>query len=54
MVSADEECPSACPQLYGPVCGFNGNCHVQFDNTCQMKKLNCNAKYTGASEFILA
>lgn len=46
-----EDCPQVCPALYGPTCGFNGECHIQFDNECQMRALNCNPKYSGASKF---
>ncbi|XP_065359050.1 U-Kazal-Dg21.2 [Calliphora vicina] len=43
-VQAQQPCPVACPALYRPTCGFNGRCHKQFVNDCQMSHTNCSEK----------
>lgn len=53
LVSAagEADCPRVCPLLESPVCGFNGECHIDFANECQIRMLNCNEKYTGPSMY---
>ncbi|XP_065359227.1 U-Kazal-Dg21.2-like [Calliphora vicina] len=41
MCSAQAQCPSVCPAIYQPTCGFNGRCYKQFSNACQMNVANC-------------
>ncbi|XP_037809329.1 enhancer of split M1 protein-like [Lucilia sericata] len=44
ICSVQAQCPSICPAVYQPVCGFNGRCYKQFSNSCQMGVENCNKK----------
>ncbi|KAM7356126.1 enhancer of split M1 protein-like [Cochliomyia hominivorax] len=44
LCTVQAKCPTFCPSLVEPICGFNGGCYRQFDNTCLMFFENCNRK----------
>uniref|UniRef100_A0A0A1XSB0 Enhancer of split M1 protein n=1 Tax=Zeugodacus cucurbitae TaxID=28588 RepID=A0A0A1XSB0_ZEUCU len=37
----DQPCPSICPLLYAPLCGFDGAEYQQFSNPCMLEVTNC-------------
>ncbi|XP_067620016.1 enhancer of split M1 protein [Eurosta solidaginis] len=44
VLDGEEPCPTICPSLYAPTCGFDGAKYEQFVNLCMMKMKNCQLK----------
>ena len=38
------ECPTFCPLIYQPICGFDGTTNHTYPNECSMKVASCEDK----------
>ncbi|XP_043662970.1 enhancer of split M1 protein [Drosophila teissieri] len=46
-----ESCETFCSRNFKPVCGYDGQCHTEAVNACQMKNINCQRAGNGKPVF---
>lgn len=42
--SSEASCPKICPDIWAPVCAYNGECHKTYSSVCDMDFEKCTDK----------